>query len=110
MEPHNGRKHEIPLGARIVAFADSFNAMTTDRPYRKGMTQRPALEEIAASSGKQFDPMVVEAINRVLDKKLETIQGLFSGPKEKPILQREPAATAVKAPALFDLTPLFLIY
>jgi hypothetical protein len=51
--------------------------------------------------------MVVEAFHRILDKKLETIQRLFGGPKEKPILQREPA---INAPALFDLAPLFLIY
>ena len=73
LESDNGRKAEIPLGARIVAVTDSFDAMTTDRPYRKGMAPWQALEEIAANSGKQFDPAVVEAFHRVLDKKLETI-------------------------------------
>jgi len=73
LEPQNGRRNEIPLGARIVAVADSFDAMTTDRPYRKGMPPWQALEEITTNSGKQFDPSVVEAFGRVVDKKLETI-------------------------------------
>jgi putative nucleotidyltransferase with HDIG domain len=67
------KAREIPLGARIVAVADSFDAMTSDRPYRKGMTPWQALQELVANSGKQFDPIVVEAFKRVVDKKLETI-------------------------------------
>jgi putative nucleotidyltransferase with HDIG domain len=74
----NGRKGiskegEMPLGARILAVADSFDAMTTDRPYRKGMPPWQAREEITVNAGKQFDPRVVEAFKRVIDKKLETI-------------------------------------
>jgi putative nucleotidyltransferase with HDIG domain len=69
----NGEAKQVPMGARIVAVADSFDAMTTDRPYRKGMAPWQALEEIVVNSGKQFDPHVVEAFKRVLDKKLETI-------------------------------------
>ena len=57
---------KIPLGARIVAVADSFDAMTTDRPYRKGMQPWNALEEIVAKSGKQFDPEVVNAFKQVI--------------------------------------------
>ena len=64
---------ETPLGARILAVADSFDAMTTDRPYRKGMPPWQAREEITVNAGKQFDPQVVEAFKRVIDKKLETI-------------------------------------
>jgi putative nucleotidyltransferase with HDIG domain len=67
------KSKEIPFGARIVAVADSFDAMTSDRPYRKGMTPWQALQELVANSGKQFDPIVVEAFKRVVDKKLETI-------------------------------------
>ncbi len=62
---------KIPLGARIVAVADSFDAMTTDRPYRKGMPPWEALEELVANSGKQFDPEVVGAFKRVITEKLE---------------------------------------
>jgi len=67
------KEAEMPLGARILAVADSFDAMTTDRPYRKGMPPWQAREEIIVNSGKQFDPQVVEAFKSVIDKKLETI-------------------------------------
>jgi putative two-component system response regulator len=46
----------IPLGARIVALADSFDAMTQDRPYRRAMPIAEALSEIAGAAGHQFDP------------------------------------------------------
>jgi hypothetical protein len=46
----------IPVGARIVAVCDAFDAMTSDRPYRKSLPTEAALEEISACAGKQFDP------------------------------------------------------
>ena len=52
---------EIPLGARMFSVADSFDAMTADRPYRKGMDAVSARAEILRCSGTQFDPRVVEA-------------------------------------------------
>jgi len=63
--------HKIPLGARIVAVADAFDAMVTDRPYRKGMQSWQAMEEIVAKSGKQFDPEVVTAFKRVISQKVD---------------------------------------
>jgi diguanylate cyclase (GGDEF)-like protein len=57
---------EIPLGARIVTVCDAFNAMTSERPYRQAITPGEALEEIERCSGRQFDPMVVEAFSRVV--------------------------------------------
>ena len=48
----------IPLGAHIVAHADTFDAMTSDRPYRKGMTPAVALQRILEASGTQFDPTI----------------------------------------------------
>jgi len=62
---------KMPLGARVVAVADTFDAMTTDRPYRKGMPPWKALEEIVAKSGEQFDPQVVEAFKMVSGEKIE---------------------------------------
>jgi putative nucleotidyltransferase with HDIG domain len=62
---------KVPLGARIVAVADSFDAMVTDRPYRKGMQPWQAMEEIVAKAGKQFDPEVVTAFKRVISQKVE---------------------------------------
>jgi len=62
---------KVPMGARVVAVADAFDAMTTDRPYRKGMQPWEALEEIVAKSGKQFDPEVVGAFKRVMSERVE---------------------------------------
>jgi putative nucleotidyltransferase with HDIG domain len=64
---------KIPLGARVVAVSDAFDAMTTDRPYRKGMPSWKALEEIVKNTGKQFDPGVVEAFKRVISEKKEKV-------------------------------------
>jgi putative nucleotidyltransferase with HDIG domain len=61
----------IPLGARIIAVADAFDAMTTDRPYRKGMPPWQALEEILKNAGKQFDPRVVAASKLIISRKME---------------------------------------
>ena len=52
---------EIPLSARIFAVADTLDAMTSDRPYRRRGPWETAREEIFAESGGQFDPTVVEA-------------------------------------------------
>jgi putative nucleotidyltransferase with HDIG domain len=52
---------EIPLGSRIFAVADTLDAMTSDRPYRRALPFTAAREEIRQQSGRQFDPQVVEA-------------------------------------------------
>jgi putative two-component system response regulator len=52
---------QIPLISRILAIADSFDAMTSDRPYRSAMPATKAIEEVKRCSGTQFDPLVVEA-------------------------------------------------
>ncbi|SFH33745.1 HD domain-containing protein [Desulfotomaculum arcticum] len=51
---------DIPLIARIIAVADAFDAMTTDRPYRKALSKEDAVKEIISCSGTQFDPNVAE--------------------------------------------------
>ncbi len=58
--PRGLRGEDIPLGARIFAIADALDAITSDRPYRKGTTFAAATEEIARCAGKQFDPWIVE--------------------------------------------------
>jgi putative nucleotidyltransferase with HDIG domain len=61
---------DIPLGARVIAIADAFDAMVTDRPYRKGMLPREATEEIIRKTGKQFDPQAVDAFKYVMKEKM----------------------------------------
>jgi putative nucleotidyltransferase with HDIG domain len=56
----------IPLEARIIAVCDTWNAMRTDRAYRKALSHEVALTELTANSGTQFDPMVVEALIKVI--------------------------------------------
>ncbi len=57
---------EIPLGARVIAVCDAWDAMVTDRPYRRAMPREEALAEIERCAGTQFDPAVVEAFRAVL--------------------------------------------
>ncbi len=56
----------IPLGARIIAVVDAFDAMTSDRPYRAAMTEEAAIEELRREAGRQFDPEVVAAFLELL--------------------------------------------
>jgi two-component system cell cycle response regulator len=58
--------NEIPLGARVVAVCDAFDAMTTERPYRQPIAEDEAVAELRRCAGTQFDPMVVEAFCRVI--------------------------------------------
>ena len=67
--PQGMKGEEIPLGARIVAVADSFMAMVSKRHYRKQMTVKEAMEEIVKFQGTQFDPAVVNAFLKVMKDK-----------------------------------------
>ncbi len=73
LEGNNGDTMKIPLGARVVAVADAFDAMTTDRPYRKAMPPMEAFQEIVAKTGRQFDPIVVSAFKQVVTERMETV-------------------------------------
>jgi HD-GYP domain-containing protein (c-di-GMP phosphodiesterase class II) len=66
--PDGLRGEEIPLESRIVSACDAFDAMTTTRSYRKGMSVDVAVAELTANSGSQFDPAVVAAVLRVLER------------------------------------------
>jgi len=59
--PRGLKAEQIPLGARIFAAVDTFDAMTSDRPYRAALTIEAARDEIRRFSGIQFDPVVAEA-------------------------------------------------
>jgi HD-GYP domain-containing protein (c-di-GMP phosphodiesterase class II) len=58
--PSGKAGEEIPLGARVLAIADAFDAMTSDRPYRRALTRDQALAEIERCAGTQFDPRIAQ--------------------------------------------------
>jgi putative nucleotidyltransferase with HDIG domain len=65
--PDSLKGEQIPLGARIIAVADAFDAMVSGRPYRKASTQEEALGELRRCRGTQFDPRVVDALFRSIE-------------------------------------------
>jgi HD-GYP domain-containing protein (c-di-GMP phosphodiesterase class II) len=69
--PDGLKGDEIPPGAKIVTLADSFDAMTTDRPYRKKLPLEAVLLDFKANTGTQFDPAVVCAFSRAFLKEIE---------------------------------------
>ena len=77
--PDGLKGDQIPPGARIVTLADSFDAMTTDRPYRKRLPLEDVLEDFRVNTGKQFDPQVVCAFCRAFLKEIQ-------GQKERRLL------------------------
>ena len=105
--------HEIPIGARVVAVADTYDAIVTDRSYRRGRSPSEAIAVIREGSGKQFAPEVVSAFERIIAnyinkedtdrvqeaKELRTLHRLqpdighnIEIPPPSPELQEQPAA------------------
>ena len=64
--PRNLKGDEIPLISRIVAVVDAYEAMITDKPYRKALSSEKAIEELKGYSGKQFDPDLVKRFIKIL--------------------------------------------
>ncbi len=62
-------RHEIPLGARIIAVADAYEAMTSMRPYRGAVTTGDAIRELRAAAGTQLDPEIVERFIEVIEER-----------------------------------------
>ncbi|MBI3805870.1 MAG: response regulator [Nitrospirae bacterium] len=59
---------EIPIGARIIAILDTFDAMTSDRPYRKALPMEIAFAELRRCTGSQFDPKIVETLIQIIQE------------------------------------------
>ncbi|MEW5739056.1 MAG: HD domain-containing phosphohydrolase [Myxococcota bacterium] len=96
--PRKLRKEEIHIGARIFAVADTLDAMTSDRPYRKGTSFANAIAEIARCAGTQFDPEVVKAFLDIGEAGLVQIKENMIArkkaaeqPKEQPPSGHKPA-------------------
>jgi HD-GYP domain-containing protein (c-di-GMP phosphodiesterase class II) len=66
--PQRLKGEEIPLGSRMITIADSYDALTTNRPYRTALTREEALAELERCSGAQFDPKVLHAFRAVLER------------------------------------------
>lgn len=96
--PDGLRGEDIPLGGRILAVADVYDALTTDRSYRRGWPHEQAIEYLIEHAGKQFDPIVVDAFLRVLDHspRLHVLSGLggSSAPADSSEVNPELAAVA----------------
>jgi HD-GYP domain-containing protein (c-di-GMP phosphodiesterase class II) len=67
--PEGLKGEEIPLGSRIIIVADAYEAMTSDRIYRKSIGHDRAMEQLTKYKGIQFDPKVVRALEQVVQKK-----------------------------------------
>ena len=80
--PDNLSGSAIPFGARIMSISDCYDAMTSDRPYRKALTQSVAVKELLKHSGTQFDPVIVKAFIKVLQKDYGYIE---DNPEDNPI-------------------------
>lgn len=92
--PAKLRGDDIPLGARIIAAADAYHAIRSDRPYHAGRTHREAMRELRRCAGEQFDPRVVEALVAVLDTDADLRALATSDPKHA-----TPAPSVRPAPA-----------
>jgi len=68
--PQGLRGREIPLGARILGVVDAFDAMTTDREFKRKLSYDEAVAELEKGSGSQFAPDVVKAFVKILHEKL----------------------------------------
>jgi HD-GYP domain-containing protein (c-di-GMP phosphodiesterase class II) len=66
--PNKLKGEDIPLGARIVAIADVYQALISKRPYRKAFSKTQAINMIKESSGTQFDPRIVNTFLSVINK------------------------------------------
>ncbi|HEX5164317.1 MAG TPA: HD-GYP domain-containing protein [Thermomicrobiales bacterium] len=90
--PDRVRGQAIPLGARIIAVADTFDAMTTSRPYRPALSRQYAIDEIRNGALSQFDPQIVASFLQVMEEssKIRSITGEDLPPSVKE-LEHAPA-------------------
>ena len=88
--PHRLDGATVPLGAQILAVADAYDAMTSDRPYRRALPAAVAISRLREARGTQFNPAVVEALARSLEEavdwggKTPQTKGVFTGDSARP--------------------------
>lgn len=93
--PQGLKRDEIVIGARIFAIVDTYDSMTTDRPYRKALTDKDAREEILRGRNSQFDPVVVDIFFKIPEQKWSTIKEDVAGRKCNNSIFRSTDKTAV---------------
>jgi putative nucleotidyltransferase with HDIG domain len=81
--PNGLRSDQIPIGARIFAVADTLDAITSDRPYRKARSFDAARQEILACSGTQFDPAVIEVFLKIPNELWQELRSEISGQERR---------------------------
>jgi HD-GYP domain-containing protein (c-di-GMP phosphodiesterase class II) len=94
--PYGLKGDQIPLLARVIAVADTFDALTTNRPYQQAHTPEQALSIIKNLAGKRLDPVAVAALLGVYERGEIKIQRFTI---KRPVLTPQPAAPAMAAPA-----------
>ncbi|MGB9677699.1 MAG: HD-GYP domain-containing protein, partial [Candidatus Ratteibacteria bacterium] len=72
--PFGLKDEKIPIYAKIIAVADAYSAMTSERPYRKKMSKKEALEELKRCAGVYFDKNIVELFIDIINQKEEVIE------------------------------------
>jgi putative nucleotidyltransferase with HDIG domain len=92
------RGHEIDLNARIFAVADAFDAIISDRVYRRGKSYELAAAELSRCAGKQFDPIVVAAFHRVTREEWEELRACSSKRTSNQTLRQSAATFEVVMP------------
>ena len=100
--PYGLRANEIPLGARIVAIADAYDAMTHDRPYKRAISHDAAIIELQQHAGTQFDPELVALFcdlytNRAPTPDLTILAMTNPQPAPQPIIRRERRVRSAEA-------------
>jgi HD-GYP domain-containing protein (c-di-GMP phosphodiesterase class II) len=99
--PDGLKAEKIDIQGRIIAVADAFDAMRSDRPYRSARSREEALEELKKYSGTQFCPECVEAFHRVLDD----IGDFYDDPTLEELYKSELEFMEYEMPGITDLFP-----
>ena len=71
--PFHLKEEEIPLECRILAIIDAYDAMTSDRPYRKALSNRQAIKELGKYAGIRYEPVLVKQFMRIMEERFEAI-------------------------------------